>query len=54
MCAGIWSRTKRSRAIELIVEPARKLTRAERHGVDAEAERIGRFLGLEPRLTLAR
>ena len=54
MCAGIWSRTKRSREIELVVEPARKLTRVERNGVDAEAERIGGFLGLEPRLTVAR
>ena len=48
MCAGIWSRKKRAKKIELTVEPARKLTRAERAGVDAEAERIGAFLGLRP------
>lgn len=53
LCAGIWSRKKRSKRIELAVEPARPLTRAERAGVEAEAERIGSFLGLEPRLTSA-
>jgi hypothetical protein len=35
------------------VEPARRLTRAERRGVDEEAERIGAFLDLEPVLTVA-
>ena len=40
-----------AKRIELTVEPARKLTRAERAGVEAEAERIGAFLGLEPRLS---
>ena len=32
--------------------PSRKLTRAERAEIDAEAERIGAFLGLEPVLTV--
>jgi hypothetical protein len=54
VCAGIWRRRKTAKRIELTVEPARKLTRAERAGVDAEAERIGAFLGLEPRLTIDR
>lgn len=52
LCAGIWSRRKTSKRIELTVEPARRLTRAERFGVEAEAERIGAFLGLEPRLAI--
>ena len=52
VCAGIWSRKKRARTIELTVEPARRLTRAERAGIDAEAERIGHFLGLEPVLAI--
>ena len=52
ICAGIWRRRKTAKRIELTVEPARKLTRAERAGVDAEAERIGAFLGLEPALTI--
>ena len=53
VCTGIWTRKKRAKRIELNVEPTRRLSRAERSGVEAEAERIGRFLGLEPLLTLA-
>jgi hypothetical protein len=53
VCAGIWSRRKRARRIELTVVPARKLTRDEKAGVEAEAERIGAFLGLEPALSIA-
>lgn len=53
LCAGIWSRKKRAKRIELAVAPARKLTRAERVGVEAEAERIGSFLGLEPELSIS-
>jgi winged helix DNA-binding protein len=52
VCAGIWSRKKGAKRIELTVQPARKLTRAERAGIDEEAERIGAFYGLEPRLAL--
>jgi hypothetical protein len=52
ICAGIWRRKKGARRIELNVQPARKLTRAERAGVDDEAERIGAFYGLEPLLTI--
>jgi hypothetical protein len=51
VCAGIWSRKKTSRTVELTVQPARRLTRAEREGVEVEAERIGGFLGLYPVLT---
>ena len=53
VCAGIWSRKKRAKKIELTVEPARKLTRDERAGVEAEAERIGSFLGLQPSLDIS-
>ena len=53
VCAGIWSRMKGAKKVELTVVPARRLTRAERAGIDAEAERIGAFYGLEPRLTIA-
>jgi hypothetical protein len=52
VCAGIWSRKKSAKKVELVVQPARKLTRDERAGIGAEAERIGAFLGLEPTLTL--
>jgi hypothetical protein len=54
VCAGIWSRKKSAKRIELTVEPVCKLTKAEREGVEAEAERIGAFLGLDPALTLAK
>jgi hypothetical protein len=52
IAAGLWERKKRARRIELQVMPSRKLTRAERAGIDAESERIGVFLGLEPVLTV--
>jgi hypothetical protein len=50
VCAGIWRRKKTAKRVELTVEAARTLTRAERAAVADEAERIGAFLGLEPRL----
>jgi hypothetical protein len=52
IAAGLWERKQRARRIELQVMPSRKLTRSERAGIDAEAERIGVFLGLEPGLTV--
>ncbi|HUQ23920.1 MAG TPA: winged helix DNA-binding domain-containing protein [Gaiellaceae bacterium] len=52
LCAGIWSRKKSAGRIDLRVEPARKLSRNERAGVEGEAERIGLFLGLQPRLSI--
>jgi hypothetical protein len=52
VATGLWERKKRGKRIELRVKPSRKLTRAERAGIDAEAERIGAFLGLEPVLTV--
>jgi hypothetical protein len=51
IAAGLWERKKRGKRIELGVTPARRLTRAQRSAVEAEAERIGAFLGLEPVLT---
>ena len=52
LAKGIWRRKKTATRIELTVEPARRLTRPERAGVEGEAERIGSFLGLEPVLRL--
>jgi hypothetical protein len=52
IAAGLWERKKRGKRMELQVTPSRKLTGAERAGIDAEAERIGAFLGLEPVLTV--
>lgn len=52
LAAGVWARKRTARRIELTVRPARKLTRGERGGVEAEAKRIGAFLGLAPALTV--
>jgi hypothetical protein len=52
IAAGLWERKKRGKRMELLVRPSRKLTRAERAGIDAQADRIGAFLGLEPVLTV--
>jgi hypothetical protein len=50
--AGIWERKKRARRIELRVTSAAGLTRARRTDLDAEARRLGTFLGLEPELSV--
>jgi hypothetical protein len=52
VCAGVWRRKRSGKRIELTVEPARKLTRAERAGVAEEAARIGTFLGIDASLAL--
>jgi hypothetical protein len=52
IATGLWERKKRGKRIELRVTPCRKLTRAERAGIDGDSERIGVFLGLEPALTV--
>ena len=52
IAAGLWERKKRGKRMELQVTPSRKLTSAERAGIDTEAERIGAFLALEPVLTV--
>ena len=52
LAAGIWRRKKTAKRIELIVTPARTLNRTERAGIAEEAERVGAFLSLEPRLAL--
>jgi winged helix DNA-binding protein len=52
LAAGIWSRKKTGKRVELNVSPARKLTRPEQAGVEAEAEHIGAFLGLQVELTV--
>jgi hypothetical protein len=53
VAAGIWQRKQRGKRIDLTISPARRLTRAQRAGLAAEAERIGAFVGLEPVLVVA-
>ena len=45
--SGVWERRERAGRIEITVEPAVRLTAAQRGGVEAEAARIGRFFGRE-------
>lgn len=52
--AGIWTRKKRGTRIDLHVQLARNLSRAQRNELDHEVERIGAFLGLDPALTVER
>jgi hypothetical protein len=51
--AGTWRRARKGRKVEIDVEPARRLTKQERGELDAEAKRIGTFLGVEPVLTVS-
>ena len=51
--AGIWRRAKKGKKVEIAVEPARRLTKQERGELEAEAERIGTFLGVEPVLSVS-
>ncbi|HEU5371030.1 MAG TPA: winged helix DNA-binding domain-containing protein [Gaiellaceae bacterium] len=50
--AGLWDRTKRGKRLELHVSPVRPLGKRERSGLEAEAGRLGAFLGLESVLTI--
>ena len=52
--AGLWRRAKRGKKVEIVVEPARRLSKGERGQLEAEAERIGAFLGAEPKLRVGR
>lgn len=52
LAAGIRRRRKTAKRIELTVELAGKLTRARAAGPAEEAERLGAFLGLAPKLVL--
>ena len=51
--AGLWKRKKRGKRLELQVSPTRGLTRPQRAQLDAETERIGALVDLEPVLTVA-
>jgi winged helix DNA-binding protein len=53
VAAGLWERRKRDKRIELEVRLARRLGKAGRAELERETERIGRFLGLEPVLSVA-
>jgi DNA glycosylase AlkZ-like len=46
IAAGLWERKKRGKHLALRIEPVRRLTRAQRSGIEDEVERIGAFTGL--------
>jgi len=50
--AGIWRRQRRGRRIELSVVLADALPRALQEELDDEVERLARFLGLEPSVSV--
>ena len=52
LVAGTWSRKRAGTRIELRVEPFSALTEAPRLELDEEANRIGGFYDLEPKLTV--
>lgn len=45
---GIWSRKTRARHLDVGLEVLVDVTVAQRRAIEAEADRLGRFLGLEP------
>ena len=49
--SGVWERRERGGRIEIAVRPAAKLGMAERRAVEAEVARVGRFFGVEAKLT---
>jgi hypothetical protein len=53
VAAGLWERKRRGKQVELRIALTRRLTKAQRAELDAETERIGAFLGLEPVVTVA-
>jgi hypothetical protein len=50
--SGVWERRERAGRIHISVEPAVRLTAAQKSGVEAEAARIGRFFGREAIISL--
>jgi hypothetical protein len=46
--AGVWRRAQRARRMEIVVEPFRKLTKAQRTALEDDAARVARTYGSEP------
>ena len=52
--AGLWERRRRGKRLELDVQLARRVGTSEREELRREAERYGKFLALEPVLSVER
>ncbi|HWN23173.1 MAG TPA: winged helix DNA-binding domain-containing protein [Gaiellaceae bacterium] len=50
---GTWSRKRAGKRIELRVQPFRRLAKAQRGELEAEAERVGALFGLEANVVVA-
>jgi hypothetical protein len=50
--SGVWERRERGGRVEITVHPATHLTPAQRNGVRAEGDRIGRFFGRDAIVSL--
>ncbi len=51
---GTWTHEVKKGRLEIRLVPWRRITKAERQAIDAEAARIGAFLGAEPDLAVGR
>ena len=51
--AGVWSRKQRGLRLEILVEPFRRLSKAQRVDLAGEAERVATLFGAEPLLEVA-
>lgn len=50
--AGVWHHRRSGRRVDVTVEPLDPLTAARRRALDEQVQRLGEFLGAEPRLTI--
>jgi Winged helix DNA-binding domain len=50
--AGVWHQRRSGRSIDLTVEPLNRLTAEQRQALETQAERIGKILGGQARLTV--
>ncbi len=50
LIVGTWKRIIKKETVEITVSPLRQLRKDEKEAVKAEAEKLGRFLGMESRL----
>jgi hypothetical protein len=50
--AGVWHQRRSGRSIDVTVEPLNRLTAEQRQALETQAERIGKILGGQARLTV--
>jgi hypothetical protein len=49
---GVWHQRRSGRKLDITVEPLARLAASQRRELDGQVERLGEFLGAEPRLTI--